>query len=78
MKIRYAVFDRFHEWTINFPDLDELEAIRTELTAFDQATRDELLGYAEGQASEWKKAGEEAIAGLWERFAEEVRRAGQG
>lgn len=78
MTIRYEIFDRLYEWTKHPDDLDRLEAIRADLAAFDQATRDELLSYAERLASEWKKAGKDGYAGLWKAFAEEVRRAGQG
>lgn len=76
--IRYEIFDRLHEWSKNYTDLGKLKAIKADLAAFDQATRDELVHYAEGQTLDWTKAGEKAIAELWERYAEIVRRADHG
>ena len=74
----YKIFDRMYEQTQHFDDLKEQKAIKDELAAYDQATRDELLSYADRLASKWKSAGKDGYAGLWEAFAEEVRRAGQG
>lgn len=70
----YTIFDRMYELTKHF-DLKEQKAIKDELAAYDQATRNELLIYADGLASEWKKAGKDGYAGLWAAFAAEVRRA---
>lgn len=79
MTISYKIFDRLYEWTKHPDDLEGLEAISDDLAAFDQATRDELLSYAEGLASAFKASpGKDGYAGLWEAFAEEVRRAAHG
>ena len=79
MTISYKIFDRLYEWTKHPDDLEGLEAISDDLAAFDQATRDELLSYAENLASTWKALpGKEPYAGLWEAFAAEVRRADHG
>ena len=77
MSIRYEIFDRMYELTKHF-DVKEEEAIKAELAAYDQVTRDELLKYADGLASEWKKAGKDGYAGLWAAFAAEVRQAVHG
>lgn len=78
MTIRYDIFDRLYEWTKNYTDLKERRAIDDELAAFDLATRDEHVRYAEGLASAFESEGKDGYAGLWRAFAEEVRRAGQG
>lgn len=78
MMVRYEILDRLYEWTKYPHDLDRLKAIRADLAAYDQPTRDELVRFADDRAVKWKEAGEEAIAGLWERFAAEVRRADPG
>ena len=78
MTIRYEIFDRLYEWTKHPDDLEGLEAIRADLATFDQATRDELLIYADRLASKWQRAGKDGYAGLWEAFAAEVRQAGHG
>lgn len=75
----YKIFDRMYEQTKHPDDLKEQKAIKDELAAYNQATRDELLSYAENLASTWKALpGKEPYAGLWEAFAAEVRRADHG
>ena len=74
MTIRYEIFDRMYELTKHF-DLKEEAAIKAELAAYDQETRDELLIYADGLALKWKKEGKGGYAGLWAAFAAEVRQA---
>lgn len=79
MTIGYDIFDRMYELTKHPDDLAEQAAIRADLATYDQETRDELLRYAERLALAWKDSpGGEPFAGLWQAFAEEVRRAGKG